>query len=388
MRLIDDVSLAALDGSRPADELLVWAWYDGDLAWPDPLVVADWSVSDSSDPDAKVQQQVSLTVADPDGRLSPWLWDDPLGVGGVELQIIYRVGGAGAINYGWYRVQENAPDERWTQRTIDEYGHVEPDSVRKPHTRSVMVPAGATVQVTAVDITANIDRDKLLAPESPKTATVLSELRRLVGRYCPVVVDEGVTDKSVARTLIYERERLEACQDLLAIINARYRMGGDGEMQVYPALAGSPVWRVEPSAGLVNATRRQSLDGLYNVFVVEGKDGANGRPVRATVLLTAGPLRADGPHGRAVMFYSSEMITTGGEAVAYAETLRDRQAATMALQLDVTTIPRPEIQAGDRVEVGCPVAAGHVVYLPGGYCYPCGWFACSWAYAVHGVLFV
>lgn len=365
MLLIDDESRAALDGSRPADTLTAWAWYDGNLAWPDPLDINAWSISDSSGDANKVQRQVSLTVADPDGRLSPWLFDDPLGVGGVELQVIYRVGGAGAINVGWFRIVENAPEESFIVRTIPEYGLVQPDSPTNPHERKVMVPSGAVVQVTAVDRTANVDRDKLLAPESPRTATVISEVRRLVGDYMPVVLDPGVTDRSVARTLVYEKERLEAVQDLLAVIKARYRTGGDGELRVYPKAPGAPVWRVEPGAGLVNTRRKQTLDGLYNVWVVTGKDGGNGRPVSGTVYLTAGPLRVDGPHGRMVYEYSSEMISTYGDAIDYGETLRDQQARTLAVELEVLTIPRPEIQAGDRIEVGCPLAAGHVAYLPG-----------------------
>lgn len=364
---IDDVSRAALDGSRPADELVVWAWYDGDLAWPDPLGIASWSLTGASDASTKVQRQLSLKVADPDGGLSPWLFDDPLGVGGVRLQVIYRIGGAGAVNVGWFRVEGNAPDESASSYTIPEYGYVKPDSEEAAHKRRLFTFAGATVDVNAVDLTSDVDRDKFLAPQSPAgtTPTVLGEVARLVQRYLPVVVDNGVTDSPVSRKLVYDRERLEAVQDLLANISARFRMGGDGEMHIYPMTGTAPVWRVEPGQGLVNVHRKQTIDGLYNAWVVEGKEGANGRPVRGTVLLRTGPLRWDGPHGSVPYFYSSEMITTWSQAVAYAETLRDRQAAAYAVELEVETIPRPEIQAGDRIEVGCPMPAGHVVYLPG-----------------------
>jgi len=51
----------------------------------------------------KVGQRISLTVADPDGVLGAWRFDDPLGVGGTKLQVIYNVGGSGAVNYGWFR---------------------------------------------------------------------------------------------------------------------------------------------------------------------------------------------------------------------------------------------------------------------------------------------
>lgn len=365
MLLIDEVSRAALDGSRPADELIVWAWYDGGLAWPDPLSVSDWSLSGSADSSSKVQRQLSLKVADPDGSLSPWLFHDPLGVGGTVLQVIYRVGGAEAVNIGRFRVENNTPDQRHVRYVIPEYGYVKPDSAQVPHERTIMVPAGGTVDVTAVDITSNADRDKLLTPESPKTATVLAELSRLIGDHFPIVIEAGVTDKPVVKTLVYDRERLEACQDLLASVDARYRMGGDGEMRVYPIAPGPVVWRVEPGAGLVEIGRSQSIDGLYNVWVVTGKEDGTGRPISAIATIKSGPLRVDGPHGRVPYFYTSELITSVSAAGSYAATLRDRQDQTYAVELTVVTAPHPEIQAGDRIEVGCPVKEGHIIYIPG-----------------------
>jgi hypothetical protein len=59
------------------------------------------------------------------------------------------------------------------------------------------------------------------------------------------------------------------------------------------------------------------------------------------------------------------MITTVAQATTYAQELRDKFLGSLAVELSVETIPRPELQAGDRVEIGCPVTAGHVVYLPG-----------------------
>lgn len=367
MLLIDDGSRAALGGSRPADELVVWAWFDGALAWPEPLQVVSWSRSGSADSSSKVQQQVRFTIADPSGELSPWRFDDVLGVAGTKLQVMYRVGGAGVINVGWFRVEGNAPDESFTRHSVAEYGLVVPDSPVAPHGRDRWVSSGAVVEVDAVDLTVFVDRDKLLAPESPPgvAPTIVSEIRRLVGDYFPVVVHPGVVDRPVAKTLVYERERLEAVQDLAGRIGARYRMTGDGALEVYPVDPGPVVWRVEPGDGLVEAKRSQSVDGLYNLWQVSGKEDAQGRAVTGSVSITSGPLRVGGPHGRVPFEYSSEMITTRVQAVAYAETLRVQQARSLAVDLSVVTVPRPELQAGDRVEVGCPVVEGHVVYLPG-----------------------
>jgi hypothetical protein len=365
VRLIDAGSLVALGGSRPADSLTVWAWRGGSLVVPDPLDVISWSADDDAGESVKVGQKLSLTVADPDGSLGAWRFDDPLSVAGTELQVIYRVGGAGAVNFGWFRVIGNEPSTAVDSRLVSEYGLDVPDSLTEPHKRRKYVTTGV-VKLEAVDRTFSVDRDKLEAPQSPQggNATVLSEIVRLTDGHFPVVVDVGVVDTPVPSKLVFDRERLEAVQDLATRVNARYRMGGDGECHIYPVL-GSTVLRIEPENSLVSVARKQSIDGLYNKWIVEGKDSGNGAPVRGSAFIESGPLWWGGPHGKAAAFYSSEMITDQQQALNYALVLRDQFLASLAVELSVETIPRPELQAGDRVEVGCPVAAGHVAYFPG-----------------------
>lgn len=363
MRRIDQATLDALDGSRPADTLTVWAWRGNSLVVPEPLFIKDWSLSDEAGENVKIAQRVSFVFADPDGSLGAWRFDDPLGVGGTRLQVIYNVGGAGSVNYAWFRVTGNTPTEYRESRVIYEYGYEDPDGSLPKHTRRTWITTAA-VAVSAVDITEYVDQDKFEAPQSPGAgATVISEWRRLTGEYFPTVVDAGVTDRAVQRTLVYEKERLDAGQDLLARISARFRMGGDGEAHVYPR-RGPVVWRCEPGKSLVNVSHSMSSSGLYNRWVVEGKDSA-GNPIVAAVHLTTGPLRYGGPHGKAQYFYSSEMITTETDAINYAVTLRDEFLGNLSIELDVDIAPRPELQAGDRIEVGCPVKGGHVAYLPG-----------------------
>jgi hypothetical protein len=364
MRLIDGFSLTALEGSRPADTLTVWAWRGSSLVVPEPLQIINWSAQDDAGDAVKIGQKMSFTIADPDGSLGAWRFDDPLGVGGTKLQVVYRVGGAGAVNFAWLRVVANEPDEVIDWRPIDEYGHDLPDGMLGPHRRSRPILQGV-VKLEAVDLTINVDRDKLENPESPgEDATILSEFQRLTAEYFPTVIDDGVTDRPVSRQLVLDRERLEAAQDLLSRISASYRMGGDGECHVYPRTA-PPVWRTEPGNCLVSVSRKQSLGGLYNRWVVQGKDSGDGNPITGSATITTGPLHYGGPHGKAQFFYSSEMIETVGQANAYAEELKTKAMASLAVELTVITSPRPELQAGDRIEVGYPVAAGHVAYFLG-----------------------
>lgn len=364
MRLIDEGSLAALDGSRPADTFTVWAWRDGALVHPEPLPVLSWSTDDEAGDTVKVGQKLSLLIGDPDGTLGAWRLDDPLGVAGTWLQIVYRIGGAGAVNFARFRITGNEPDELVEWREIDEYGLDEPDALLGPHKRMVPVVT-AVVRIEAVDLTFDPDQDRFESPESPPAdATVLSEVARLTADYYPTVVDAGVVDRPVSRQLIYDRERLESVQDLLGRVSARYRMGGDGECHVYP-LTSAPVWRAHPGTSLVSVGRKQSIDGLYNRWVVEGKESEGGQPLRATASIESGPLRFGGPHGRKQFFYTSEMIENLVQAEAYATKLRDEFLASLAVELTVETVPRPELQAGDRIEVGYPVSGSHVAYIPG-----------------------
>ena len=364
MRPIEGNIADALEGSRPADTLTVWAWRDGVLVVPEPLQVLDWSTVDTAGESVKINQTFSLTIADPDGSLGAWLFDDPLGVAGTQLQVLYNVGGAGTLNFGWFHLTDNQPEESVDWRVVDEYGYDEPDSDLPPHKRKIPVIT-ATVRLDAADLTLGPDRDKLEAPQSPLAgATAISEWTRLTQDYFPTVVDPGVVDVAVSRLLIFDQERLEAGQDLLARISARYRMGGDGECHIYPRST-AVAWRVQPGNALIQVSRKQSIDGLYNKWIVEGKDQADGKPVRAEITIDTGPLRYGGPHGKSQFSYSSEMIVTREQAHAYALELRSKFLASLAVELNVTTAPRPELQAGDRIEVGYPVAAGHVAYFPG-----------------------
>lgn len=364
MRLIDEATSKALEGSRPADALTVWAWRGGSLVLPQPLKVIDASFQDSAGDNVKIGQQISLTIADPTGKLGAWRFDDPLGVGGTQLYVIYRVGGAGAVNYGRFRVTSNEPDEVIEWREIDEYGYDEAGNRIGPHKRMVPI-VKAVVKLQAVDLTYNVDIDKLEGPESPgPLASVLSEFQRLTQDHFPIVIDEGVTDLPVSRLLVFDRERLEAGQDLLARVGARYRMGGDGECHVYPRFT-DPVWRTEPGNCMVSVKRKQDISGLLNRWIVDGKDEHTGAPVRAVVSIDTGPLQFGGNHGKAQTFYSGEMITSYDSAAAYARQMRDEFLASLAIELVVEISPRPELQAGDRIEVGYPLPEGHVAYFLG-----------------------
>lgn len=361
MRTLDTNTTNALAGSRSGDTITVWAWYNGQLAYPDPLPIGSWGIS------YDVTRQIDtleIEVDDPDGTKAPWLLDDPLGVGGSRLQVFYSVGGASTIAYDWFRVSQTEPNEAWRSYTVTNQGVVNRDSPT-PNGYSVKyVSGGARISVKAETLPRNIAISRFIAPTSPPaSATVVSEVKRLLSDIMPVTVASGVVDQSVPTNLVYPDDRLNAVQDLCKRIGCDYRTNGAGQLEVYP-IQQSSVWTLAPGAEgfLIDVKRSMKLDGLYNVFVADGTAGQ--QPVRGIATVTAGPLRVNGPHGTYPVFYSSQMITTQAQANAYAATMRDTQLKGLTTELAVTCLPHPGLQKGDWITLSCPTAPGSLVNFP------------------------
>lgn len=368
MRDIDANTLAALNGSRTGDAITVWVWYDGNLANPEPLNVSSWSMDWDT---TRQTQTMTLEVDDTDGFLAPWLLEDVLGVAGARLQVTYTVGQAGTVNMGWYRITDTDPDENWLPYLIPNAGQSNQDSPIPTGTALVLVSGGSRIPLTADDLSVEIANNRFLAPESPKgtAPTILSELSRLLDGIVPVATTDGVVDRAVNKTLIYDRDRLNAVQDLCARISCAYRMNGDGQFEVYPVSKTTPVWLVRggPEGVLAKVNRSQSLDGLYNVFVADGTRTINNQqtPIRGIARIDAGPLRAGGPHGTYPVFYDSTMLTTQAECDAYAATMRDTQVRGLTVDLKVECAPNPALQQGDWVTVYNAAVGNRVIPLDG-----------------------
>lgn len=370
MRAIDDNTHQALHGSRAGDAIVAYVWYNGQLAWPDPLEINKYAF----DFDITRQiQKLSLEVADPDGVLAPWLLEDPLGVGGSELEVRYQVGGASPVDIGRYRIAQNQPAERWRHYIIDNAGSVHPDNPMPAGKDLLYVSGGATISLTAYDRALNAKKARLIAPESPpigQTNTVIGEIKRLMRDICPVVTAAGVVDRNVSNNLVYERDRLDAVQDLAKRIFCDYRMNGLGFMEIYPVAEAESVETLQggPDGLLVAVDRSQDLEGLYNVFVVDGaKENTDGTtiPIRSVQVIDFGPLSAYGPHGWVPEFYSSTMITSQEDADAYAFEMMQSQLSGLTVDLRVTCVPMPHLEQGDWVTVANPIVNGTTVPLKG-----------------------
>lgn len=377
MRLIDDNTAAALTGSRSGDELIAWVWYDGALALTEPLPVSDWSISWDGDARQKVQGSLSLTVKDPDGTLAPWLFNDPLGVGGSRIQVIYRVGGAEDVQVGWYRIDSNSSEESWNFRVIREDHYEEPDSLLPTNYRYLASPTGASVSLSAKDLTAELESDRFLAPEQPVgvSPTVQSEVERLIGGTLPIMYG-NFPDANVPKDVVWEDDRLEAVMDLLEIVGASFRMTGEGELEIYQKTRTPVAVLAGGDDGLaINVFRSMNLDGLYNIGVVsssyKNKQNIDGQvqevdvPIYGYYEIPTGPLRAGGPFGRRVIKAGNPLMNSQTKVDKAARTMVLDRLSAQRVDLEVTCLPNPALQIGDTVTVVSPIVDGRLVPLAG-----------------------
>lgn len=220
--------------------------------------------------------------------------------------------------------------------------------------------AGA-ITVEAFDLAQLLADDRLTAPSSPPGgATFVSEFTRLLDGLLPAVIDPGLADRAIGASTVWERDRDAALNQLCAAWPARWYIGDDGAAHAavpYPAVTpASPpdVTLTDGTDGTVVARSRGGERGaLYNVLVVDGKtpDSGAARPHAVSQITDpASPIRADGPYGRVVRFYESDLITTQGQAQATADSLLVTYASAGRTEA-ATAVPDPALQLGDVARI-------------------------------------
>lgn len=354
MRDISDDALMALTGDRSGDKLLVVPFLDGDAMWDEALPLESWSAQ--WDRSSQVQGEISITVADNDGDLSPWAVDDPLGVGGVRLECSIELGGIGEeITLGTYRITGAEPKQSWVsarRARVMVDGQVQWDDV------PARWSSGGRVEVTAQDETIGVAFADFLAPESVEVRnSVIGELERILDGLMVVVVDDGITDRSVPASVAYEGSRIDAVGSLVRAINGQYRVNSSGEFFVFPAGEDSVAWDVEPGEDgvLIDFARSYSAEDFINTMVVEGKDSGDGFPLIGVAREADGPLRVNGPHGMIPATRQSDILDTQAKVNTAARTYLRTAITDRAFVLPVTCLPNPALEIGDTVRIGTPV---------------------------------
>ncbi|WP_127572792.1 hypothetical protein [Georgenia faecalis] len=354
MRDITPEALAALTGDRSRDRLLVTPWLDGAITWPGPLPVASWSIDWNRS--RQIQGQVSLTVADEDGRLAPWMVDDVLGVGGPRLTCSLLIAGVGEeVMLGRYRITDAAPAQSWrSQRTVRGF---DDQGLPVVTTEPPRWTSGGTVAVKADDETWGVQAADFLAPEVVvHQGSILAEIERLTDGIVTVSVADGVTDGTVPASVAYEGGRIDALGTLVRALGAQYRMTGDGQLHIFPATPGEPVWVIAPGEDgvLIDFARSYSAADFVNTVVVEGKSPDN-KPLIGVAREMFGPLRTTGPHGLVPARRQSDILDTQAKVNQAAGTYLASAIRDRAIVLPVTCLPNPALEVGDVATLSTPV---------------------------------
>lgn len=332
---------AEIAGTTQGDRLEVHAWRDGKVV-AQGLEATSWGLG--WDADRQVQGQATITVADPDGSLAPWGLSDPLGPGGSRLQVTWVSGLSGTrVPLGWWRIRRPDPEETWLTYNVAD--------------GPVRVAGGGSVTIQADEETSSAVMSSLDA-EVVTSPTCIGEVRRLLRDICPVVALPGVIDAPVPASLVYAEGRMDAVDDLLAVIRARYRMGSDRALEVVPAAGVGPVWTITggETGALVRALRPLSDAGVINAVLATSTTAA-GQPLIGRAYITTGPLAWGGPYGRVPARIRSAANTQAGVDADAAAELASR-VASGEVDLAVTCLTHPGLQIQDRVTVIAATTAG------------------------------
>jgi hypothetical protein len=214
----------------------------------------------------------------------------------------------------------------------------------------VRVPGGGSVTLKADDEMSSADIARLDA-EPVVESTCVAEITRLLEDICTVTVDDDVEDANVPGDLMYGESRTDAVEDLLDVLDATWRMGGDGAFEIVPAGGVTePVWTIQGGVdgALIDLKRTISDDGVYNI-AVSSSETEDGAPLIARAWKLGGPLAATGPFGPAPTFHNAVATTQAG-VQADADTVL-ASATAREIDLPVTCLTHPALQVQDRVTV-------------------------------------
>jgi hypothetical protein len=323
------------------ERLRVDAWYGGSLMEQD-LPARTWKIEDDST--RQVRRALTVAIQDPDGLLVPLDYGDTLASAGQRLAMQYLWPTGESLALGEVQISGSHPASSW---------------VRSAHEGAVrLVSGGASIEVTARDLTDLLGAADLESPQAPESAgTYESEILRLCDGIVPVVIDPGVdASGTVNSSTVYDTgtgSRLNAVEDLAGACGAVLRMGNDAALHV-TTVSTDPVWEIAggDEGVLINIDYEMSIDDLYNACI-STSSGADTEIV-GRYRETTGLLRWDGPMGRRPMFHDSPLITSQAMADKDAETTLKNKIAARSIPVKITCLDHPGLQSGDWVWLALP----------------------------------
>jgi hypothetical protein len=235
---------------------------------------------------------------------------------------------------------------------------------------SVTATAAGAVSVSATDLGKAVADARFLAPaKSVTTNTIPVEIARLLAAVNPAwVLTNNSASTASTPTLLWERERWTAINELATSIGCEVFFGADGlpVLQPMPAITNPVSWWADAGeAGvLVEAEAQTNRERTYNAVVAFGERTDGVLPVTSTVydLVPGSPTLWNGPYGQVPYFYSSPVLTTMARATAAATSILGRTRGLFR-QLRLSCVPNAALDAGDVIMVRWPsgLSERHVV---------------------------
>ncbi|MDG4821283.1 hypothetical protein O7635_05375 [Asanoa sp. WMMD1127] len=323
---LSDTATAVLAGPGIVRYLRVESWLGDELLADDVPVTSAVEVVDRA---VAVPDRVTLTVPRLAGGRSwaPVGDRHPLGADGQRLKVSLGVGvGPSGVEWftrGWYVI----------------------DDARKQ---------GDAVTVEAVGLLHLIHEARMVTPFQP-SGTLASTLRGLVEPALTVDIDPALVDRAVPSGINWSEDRLGAVNEVLDAWAAEAYVHEEGYLAVLPAnRTQDPVLTLTNGTGgtVIEATGSSTREGAYNVVVAKGT-AADGGEVQGVVYDTLGPKAYGGDFNPLAVpfFFFSPLLTTKGECLAAATTIRDRKRREAGRSFTAEIVPHPGLQAGDRVVV-------------------------------------
>lgn len=241
-------------------------------------------------------------------------------------------GGAEYVSQGWYLIDQWRRDD-----------------------------SGQTITVSAVDLAQLVQDARFYFATSPGRLSYADALRVLAtGAGLESYVSPGLRQLTLPGDSLWERERIEALDDLASAWSARWFVDDAGRLAMVPAYTpvtpGTPVVLdlVDGHDGTVVSRQRGAERGrIYNAVCVTGAQPETEDPAPTAVAEIQdpqSPIRVDGPYGRRPRFYSSDLISNRDQAEDAAASLLARYSAAGRAET-VLCVPDPAVELGDVVRV-------------------------------------
>jgi len=363
-------------GTSSLDVLTATAWRGGSVVAAN-LQVTSWSLTWDATGNQVCQGRATLTVADPDGTLSPWGMGDPLGPGGSRVQLAWTSGASGIrVPLGMWRIRSAQPSETWRsygspgQGVLSVMGDLWSDvwsdiwpgsQIWLTSPTLLRVSGGGSVvlsleeDVTSTAALCRIDGDAPVAG-----ATALTEMKRLLIGMGAVDATFSPADVTIpASYATWPEIRTDAIGDLLDMLSAVSRVAGDGSLQVVPRAGVGPVWLIQGGnqGALIGVDRQLNDTGVYNAATSKNATSNGTTPLVGHAYMNAGPLAYGGPYGQVPIFHQAIATDQSGvtaDAASYLATVSNSGTVDLAVEC----LAHPALQVHDIVTLLAPTVAG------------------------------